>query len=74
MRLVNRKPMASPDWLGSVRSAIITMESGWVMPNPSPKTARMTANDTAENIDGISPTPRVTANMDTAMIFLRSNN
>ena len=73
MMALKRRPMARPDWFGSVRSATITIDNGWVMPNPSPKIDTSIAKPMVEDIDGISPTAKIIASIDTARIFFRSN-
>jgi len=73
MMELNRRPMARPDWAGFVRSDIITIDSGWVMPNPRPNIDIRMVNPATEAVDGIKPTARMMASMEYARIFLRSN-
>lgn len=61
---LKRRPMARPDLVGLVRSDIITIDSGWVMPNPSPNIDIRMVNPATEDVDGISPTARMMASME----------
>ena len=64
MMAVKRRPMARPGWVGFDRSDIMTIDSGWVMPNPSPNIDIRMVNPATEAVDGISPTARMMASME----------
>ena len=50
---VRRRPIATPEWIGCVRSAIIIIDSGWAVPNPRPNIDIAMTNPTSEVIEGI---------------------